>query len=62
MNIGFPRSTSVTGLGDGDEGYVTVDRFRHTAAASSGRFTSKQTAVDDLDGFPKLSRVRLYNG
>ena len=45
------RSTSVTGLGDGDEGYVTVDRFRHTAAASSGRFTSKQTAVDDLDGF-----------
>ena len=45
------RSTSVTGLGDGDEGYVSVDRFRHTAAASSGRFTSKQTAVDDLDGF-----------
>ena len=45
------RSTSTTGLGDGDEGYVTVDRFRHTAAASSGRFTSKQTAVDDLDGF-----------
>ena len=29
------RSTSVTGLGDGDEGYVTVDRFRHTAAALS---------------------------
>ena len=50
MNIA-QRSTSVTGLGDGDEGYVTVDRFRHTAAASSGRFTSKQTAVDDLDGF-----------
>jgi len=45
------RSTEVTGLGDGDEGYVTVDRFRHTAAASAGRFTSKQTAVDDLDGF-----------
>ena len=45
------RSTSVTGLGDGDEGYVTVDRFRHTAAASAGRFTSKQTAVADLDGF-----------
>ena len=50
MNVA-QRSTSVTGLGDGDEGYVTVDRFRHTAAASSGRFTSKQTAVDDLDGF-----------
>jgi len=45
------RSSTVTGLGDGDEGYVTVDRFRHTAAASSGRFTSKQTAVADLDGF-----------
>ena len=50
MNLA-QRSTSVTGLGDGDEGYVTVDRFRHTAAASSGRFTSKQTAVTDLDGF-----------
>ena len=50
MNVA-QRSTSVTGLGDGDEGYVTVDRFRHTAAASSGRFTSKQTAVTDLDGF-----------
>ena len=45
------RSSTVTGLGDGDEGYVTVDRFRHTAVASSGRFTSKQTAVADLDGF-----------
>jgi hypothetical protein len=45
------RSTSVTGLGDGDEGYVTLDRFRHTAAASAGRFTSAQTAVTDLPGF-----------
>ena len=50
MNLA-QRSASVTGLGDGDEGYVTVDRFRHTAAASAGRFTSKQTAVADLDGF-----------
>ncbi len=50
MNVA-QRSTEVTGLGDGDEEYVTVDRFRHTAAASAGRFTSKQTAVDDLDGF-----------
>ena len=50
MNIA-QRSTSVTGLGDGDEGYVTVDRFRHTVVAGAGRFTSKQTAVTDLDGF-----------
>ena len=45
------RSTEVTGLGDGDEGYVTLDRFRHTAAASAGRFTSAQTAISDLPGF-----------
>jgi len=45
------RSTSVTGLGDGDEGYVTVDRIRHTLDAGAGRFTSKQTAVTDLPGF-----------
>ena len=45
------RSASVTGLGDGDEGYVTLDRFRHTAAASAGRFTSAQTAISDLPGF-----------
>ena len=50
MNVA-QRSTSVTGLGDGDEGYVTVDRIRHTAAASSGRFTSAQTAISDLPGF-----------
>ena len=50
MNVS-QRSTSVTGLGDGDEGYVTLDRIRHTAAASAGRFTSKQTAITDLSGF-----------
>jgi len=50
MNVA-QRSTSVTGLGDGDEGYVTVDRVRHTAAASAGRFTSAQTAISDLSGF-----------
>ncbi len=48
------RSTSVTGLGDGDEGYVTVDRMRHTIAAGAGRFTSKQTADAPSDsGFDK---------
>ena len=50
MNVA-QRSTSVTGLGDGDEGYVTVDRIRHTAAASAGRFTSARTAISDLSGF-----------
>ena len=50
MNVA-QRSASVTGLGDGDEGYVTVDRMRHTAAASAGRFTSAQTAISDLPGF-----------
>ena len=50
MNVS-QRSTSVTGLGDGDEGYVTLDRIRHTAAASAGRFTSAQTAISDLSGF-----------
>ena len=48
------RSTSVTGLGDGDEGYVTVDRMRHTITAGAGRFTSKQTADAPSDsGFDK---------
>jgi len=50
MNVS-QRSTSVAGLGDGDEGYVTLDRMRHTAAASAGRFTSAQTAISDLSGF-----------
>ena len=45
------RSVEVTGLGDGDEGYVTVDRFRHSVGAGAGRFTSKQTDVTDLAGF-----------
>ena len=50
MNVA-QRSASVAGLGDGDEGYVTLDRMRHTAAASAGRFTSAQTAISDLPGF-----------
>ena len=36
------KEAGVTGLGDGDEGYVTLDRIRHTAAAGAGRFTSAQ--------------------
>jgi len=46
------RETSSTGLGDADEGYVTLDRMRHTTnSASAGRFTSAQTAITDLPGF-----------
>ena len=46
------RSASVSGLGDGDEGYVTVDRVRHTVGDTcAGRFTSAQTAITDLAGF-----------
>ena len=45
------RSTSVTGLGDGDEGYTTVDRMRQSIVAGAGRYTAKQTAVTDLPGF-----------
>ena len=51
MNVA-QRGTSSTGLGDGDEGYVTLDRMRHTTnSASAGRFTSAQTAITDLAGF-----------
>jgi len=43
---------SVTGLGDGDEGYVTVDRIRHTiGGTTAGRFTSTQEFVNDIPGF-----------
>ena len=37
------RGTTVTGLGDGDEGYTTVDRMRQTVTAGAGRYTCKQT-------------------
>ena len=52
------RSTSVTGLGDGNEGYVTVDRMRESGGtASAGRYTSKQTAITDLPGFANCFHV-----
>jgi len=52
------RSTSVTGLGDGNEGYVTVDRMRESGStASAGRYTSKQTAITDLPGFANCFHV-----
>jgi hypothetical protein len=57
MNVA-QRSTSVTGLGDGNEGYVTVDRMRESGGtASAGRYTSKQTAITDLPGFANCFHV-----
>ena len=52
MAVAQRSGAAVTGLGDGDEGYVTVDRFRHTVAGgTAGRFTSTQEAVNDIPGF-----------
>ena len=52
MAIAQRAHGAVTGLGDGDEGYVTVDRIRHTVGATTaGRFTSTQEAVNDIPGF-----------
>jgi len=39
---------TLTGLGDGDEGYVLHDRMRHTITAGAGRFTLAQAAITDL--------------
>ena len=48
------RAGDVTGLGDGDEGYVNIDRMRHTVTAGAGRYTCKQTADVPSDaGFDK---------
>ncbi len=51
------RATSVTGLGDGDEGYVVQDRWRHTVAAGAGRYTATQTAITDLPGFANCFKM-----
>jgi hypothetical protein len=56
MNVA-QRSTSVTGLGDGDEGYVAQDRWRHTVAAGAGRYTATQTAITDLPGFANCFKM-----
>ena len=54
------RSLAVTGLGDGDEGYVTVDRIRHTVGATTaGRFTSTHEAVDDIPGFNESLNINV---
>ena len=56
MNVA-QRSASVTGLGDGDEGYVAQDRWRHTVAAGAGRYTATQTAITDLPGFANCFKM-----
>ena len=50
------RATSVTGLGDGDEGYVAHDRWRHTVGAGAGRYTATQTA-DGPSGFGNCLKI-----
>ena len=58
MDIAQRTASAVTGLGDGDEGYVTVDRIRHTIdGTTAGRFTSSQGAVSDLPGFVKCIQI-----
>ena len=52
MAIAQRAHGAVTGLGDGDEGYVTVDRIRHTIdGTTAGRFSSSQAPITDLPGF-----------
>jgi len=50
------RGTSSTGLGDGDEGYVAHDRWRHTVGAGAGRYTATQTA-DGPSGFANCLKI-----
>ena len=45
------RSTSVTGIGNGDSGYHTVDRFRYQEGATPGAvWTMAQDEIDSTDG------------
>ena len=54
------RSAAVTGLGDGDEGYVTVDRIRHTQdGTTAGRYTSTHEAVNDIPGFHESLNINV---
>ena len=54
MAVAQRGTSDVTGLGDGDEGYVLHDRMRHTLEAGAGRYTCKQTAdVPSDSGFDK---------
>jgi len=58
MAIAQRAVAAVTGLGDGDEGYVTVDRIRHTHdGTTAGRYTSSQDSVTDLPGFHESLKI-----
>ena len=47
----------VTGLGDGNEGYVVHDRISHTVVAGAGRFTVTPASITDLPGFANALQV-----
>tara|TARA_Y100000004_G_scaffold43767_1_gene47982 strand:+ start:163 stop:1311 length:1149 start_codon:yes stop_codon:yes gene_type:complete len=51
QNNQYETNNTLTGLGDGDEGYVIHDRLRHTLDAGAGRYTAANLAITDLPGF-----------
>ena len=60
MAVAQRDGASVAALGDGDEGYVTVDRIRHTiAGTTAGRFTSTQEFVNDIPGFNESLNINV---
>jgi hypothetical protein len=56
MNVFQRSSSAVTGLGDGNEGYVVHDRISHTVVAGAGRFTVTP-ASDGPSGFANCMQV-----
>ena len=57
MNVFQRSSSAVTGLGDGNEGYVVHDRISHTVVAGAGRFTVTPASITDLPGFANALQV-----
>ena len=51
QNNQYETNNTLTGLGDGDEGYVIHDRLRHTITSGAGRYTAANLAITDLPGF-----------
>ena len=51
------RATSVTGLGANGGTYSTVDRYRFDFHSTAGRLTATQTAITDLAGFSKCTKL-----
>ena len=48
---------TLTGLGDGDEGYLLHDRMRHTITAGAGRFTLANADITDLSEHRKALHI-----